>query len=190
MHWLYFSNASPRHLEDAGFQYDATCGYNDAIGFRAGTLQAFQLAASTNLLELPLSIMDTALFYPGYLGLTAEQGVDRCSKLVTEARRFGGTLVINWHDRSLAPERQWGRCYQGLLTEIESADAWFAKGVEAVEWFRWRRSIRFTGDSLSNAITVAAPPVPEGLPPARLVVQRHTSVEDAAFQGEARSLTL
>ena len=38
------------------------------------------------------------------------------------ARRFGGHSSINWHDRSLAPERQWGRSYEDLLSELRSDD--------------------------------------------------------------------
>ena len=41
MHWLYFEDDSPAFLEKAGFSYDSTVGYNETIGFRAGTMQAF-----------------------------------------------------------------------------------------------------------------------------------------------------
>ena len=107
MHWLYFSTTSPRTLEDAGFGYDSTWGFNDAVGFRAGTAQAFRLPGTKQLLELPLTIMDTALFYPDRMGLTREEAFERCGGLIQQVRRFGGSLVVNWHDRSLAPERQW-----------------------------------------------------------------------------------
>ena len=74
-----------------------------------------------------------------------DDALERCGGIVANARRFGGTLVINWHDRSLAPERLWGRVYRTLLDEIGTGDrAWFATAGEAVDWFRWRRSIRFT----------------------------------------------
>ena len=42
MHWLYFDVNSPRCLESAGFDYDSTWGYNDAVGYRAGTSQVFR----------------------------------------------------------------------------------------------------------------------------------------------------
>ncbi len=41
MHWLYWAEKLAQALEKAGFEYDSTFGYNDAIGFRAGTTQAF-----------------------------------------------------------------------------------------------------------------------------------------------------
>ena len=131
-----------------GFDYDSTWGYNDAVGYRAGTSQVFRLPAAESLLELPLSIMDSALFYPDRMNLTGRTALARVPAIVDNARRFGGTLVINWHDRSLAPERLWDRVYQHAARS--KSDAASASGSpprsEAVDWFRWRRSIRFTRD--------------------------------------------
>jgi hypothetical protein len=189
-HWLYLSGESGRHLEDAGFDYDATWGYNDAVGFRAGTLQVFRLRGTENLLELPLSIMDTAMFYPDRMGLARDEAGERCTAIVQEARRFGGALVINWHDRSLAPERLWGRCYHSLVNEVENSGAWFAKAGEAVKWFRWRRSIRFAVDANSEHVTIDGPKVPDGLPAARVVVRGRPHLEESSFVGGTCSLTL
>ena len=190
MHWLYFSADSPRYLEDAGFDYDSTCGYNDTVGFRAGTLQAFGLPGTRHLLELPLSIMDSAMFYPDRMGLTRDEAAKRCTHLVQQAQRFGGALVINWHDRSLAPERQWGRFYNNLLDDVEAAGAWFATAADAIEWFRWRRSIRFSADPNSQTVTVAGDAAPRGLPHARVTVQRRGGADEVAFAGETCRLTL
>jgi hypothetical protein len=183
MHWLYYSADSPRALDEAGFDYDSTWGYNDAVGFRSGTMQAFRPFNTQHLLELPLTIMDSALFYPDRMGLTRDQAASRCAAIVKEARRFGGAVVINWHDRSLAPERQWGRCYGELLNTIEANSGWFATADAAAEWFRWRRAIRFSGDTLSQHITVAAPEVPDGLPPARIAVHGRGVVDETSFAG-------
>ena len=169
MHWLYFDADSPRRLEAAGFDYDSTWGYNDAVGFRAGTSQVFRLPASENLMELPLSVMDSALFYSARMGLVHKDALQRCVRIVATAKRFGGTLVINWHDRSLAPERLWGRFYRKLLEAVTSESrVWFATGREAVDWFRWRRSIRFTHETNSGIVTVAAS-APRGEMPAGLM---------------------
>jgi hypothetical protein len=146
MHWLYLAEDSPRRLEDAGFDYDSTWGYNEAVGYRAGTSQVFRPLGSETLMELPMSIMDSALFSSGRMNLTREKASQLCRRIVGNARQFGGTLVINWHERSLAPERLWGRFYNDLLKEIGRDNrARFITAGEAVEWFRWRRSIRFHG---------------------------------------------
>ena len=42
MHWLCFDASSPQVLEQAGFQYDSTFGYNQTVGYRAGTTQVFR----------------------------------------------------------------------------------------------------------------------------------------------------
>jgi len=160
MHWLYFSSDSPRTLEIAGFDYDSTWGYNEAVGYRAGTSQVFRPVGSETLMELPMSIMDSALFSSGRMNLGREKASKLCRRIVANARRFGGTLVINWHERSLAPERLWGGSYRELLGEVGKGDrAWFAKAGDAVEWFRWRRSIRFIQKDLSDVarVQVSAP---------------------------------
>ena len=188
MHWLYFSQDSTRCLEAAGFDYDSTCGYNDAVGFRAGTLQAFRPLGGSTLMELPLSIMDSAMLYPGRMALSPKRALDMCRGIIAAARRFGGTLVINWHDRSLAPERLWGRPYRELLSEVEKdRRVWFATGGEAVDWFRWRRSIHFRVDAGSGNVTVESSTPPAGTPAGRLLIHRPqssgASVEETPFLG-------
>ena len=37
MHWLFFDGNSPAVLDQAGFSYDSTIGYNETVGYRAGT---------------------------------------------------------------------------------------------------------------------------------------------------------
>ena len=173
MHWLYFAASSPRHLEEAGYAYDSTWGYNDAVGFRAGTSQVFHLSGTEQLLELPLLIMDSALFYPGRMGLSRGDALERCRRIVADVRRFGGTLVINWHDRSLAPERLWGQSYESLLSEVDTGHrAWFATAVEAVDWFRWRRAVRFTQEAGSARVTVTAPTASAAMPAGSLLINR------------------
>ena len=45
--------------------------------------------------------------------------------MLDNAVRFGGTLTINWHDRSLAPERLWGEFYSDLIQDLKNRGAWF-----------------------------------------------------------------
>jgi hypothetical protein len=160
MHWLYYDADSPARLEAAGFDYDSTCGYNDAVGYRAGTLQAFRPPGAATLLELPLAIMDSALFSSTRMALDRTAAARLYDHIVEQARRFGGALVVNWHDRSLAPERLWGASYGDLLRDIARRDrAWFTTAGGAVQWFRWRRSITFDrGVRSPDRVRVAAPP--------------------------------
>lgn len=143
MHWLYFSENSPRTLQKAGFSYDSTFGYNDGVGFRAGTAQAFCPPGAEYLLELPLHIQDTALFYPGRMKLSESDALDCCTRLTQFVSLFGGALTINWHTRSLSPERLWGDFYARLLDQIQDYRVWFATAEQVIRWFRMRRELRF-----------------------------------------------
>jgi peptidoglycan/xylan/chitin deacetylase (PgdA/CDA1 family) len=144
IHWLYYDEKSPEVLERACAAYDSTIGYRQTVGYRAGTTQVYKPLRSSSLLELPLHAMDTALFYPAYLGLSQGAATILLKALITNAERFGGCLTLNWHDRSLAPERMWDSCYEEILAELKKHGAWFATAGQAVSWFRRRRSASFT----------------------------------------------
>src|SRR6266567_5289773 len=143
MHWLYFNSQAPLTLEKAGFSYDSTAGYNETIGYRAGTAQVFKHPSVDHLLELPLHIMDTALFYSSYMNLSDEQAGAAMLPLIENATKFGGVLTINWHDRSLGPERLWGDAYMNLLHDLRARKPWFATAAQTVSWFRKRRATSF-----------------------------------------------
>lgn len=144
MHWLYFGTESHGTLEQARYTYDSTVGYNATVGYRAGTTQVFQPLTAKEILELPMHAMDTALFYPSYLNLSPVQAAEKIQPLVKHAEDFGGAFVVNWHDRSIAPERLWGDSYVSLIAECQKAGAWFATAGQAVTWFRTRRESNFT----------------------------------------------
>jgi hypothetical protein len=153
MHWLYFCNHSPRLLETAGFSYDSTFGYNDAIGYRGGTVQVFRPLGAKKLLELSLHIQDTALFYPDRMGLTDSKADELVNQLLKNTTMFGGVLAINWHQRSLGPERLWDDFYITLLGKLKALNVWFSTASDAVEWFNKRRAVSFQ-DAEFNGNTV------------------------------------
>ena len=143
IHWLYYNLRSPSILEQAGFDYDATLGYNETIGFKNGTTQVFQPLGATRLLEIPLNIQDTALFFPRRMDLSEVEANKLCDKLLEAILKFKGILTISWHERSLAPERLWGDFYVHLLQELKSHHAWIGSARQVVGWFRQRRLITF-----------------------------------------------
>jgi hypothetical protein len=80
--------------------------------------------------------------------------------------------MINWHDRSIAPERLWERFYLKLLDELKSRGAWFASAGQAAAWFRMRRSAAFesvTTQSGEVSFRISATAAP-GLPGLRVRV--------------------
>jgi hypothetical protein len=188
MHWLYYDQQSPVALEKSGAAYDSTIGYNETVGYRAGTTQVFKPLQASRLLELPLHVMDTALFYPAYLGLSSQQARTVVSRIVDNAVQFGGCLTINWHDRSVVPERLWGACYRDLVQDLKSRGAWFATAGEAVNWFQKRRSVEFETDGREPDKVHARVGTDQGdhLPGLRLRIHKTKASGELGAQGSQR----
>jgi hypothetical protein len=169
MHWLYRSAESPAHLEKAGFSYDSTVGYNETVGFRAGTGQAFKPLNATRLLELPMQAMDTALFFSHYLDLSPDDAWRRLEALLDIATSRGGAVTVNWHDRSISPERLWGDLYSRLIAGMTVKGAWFGSASQTIAWFRQRRAITFhrAGNRIEARVPGESRP---DIPPCRLRV--------------------
>lgn len=189
MHWLCWRAQSPAALEGAGFAYDSTVGYNECVGYRAGTAQVFRPEGVERLLELPLIAMDTALFYPGHLNLTPGAAARVMGELRGNLRAHGGVLTVNWHDRSLAPERQWEGPYRALLEELRRDNAWRPTAARAVAWFRRRRDLKFErardADGAFRLRVTGAGGGGEGLPGFRLRVRgRGGAMKEYLFERE------
>jgi hypothetical protein len=143
MHWLLQDGTTVAALEEAGFAYDSTAGYNETVGYRNGTTQVFRPLGARALLELPMHIQDGALFFRDRLDLTELEAQERCQPLFDNAQMHGGVLTLLWHDRSHGPERFWGGFYLGLIQELKSLKVWFGSAGQVVGWFGKRRDVRF-----------------------------------------------
>ena len=141
IHWLLNDENTPAALEQAGYEYDSTCGYNEAVGYRAGTSQVFRATGVRLFVELPMHIQDGALFYSERLDLTESEAEKVCQELINNSKRRGGVLTVLWHDRSHGPERFWGDFYIRLLAALRSLDTWFGTAAQVVTWFRKRRQV-------------------------------------------------
>ena len=87
--------------------------------------------------------MDTALFYPSRLNLSPQEALKMTEQVVEHAAIHGGCVTVNWHDRSIAPERLWTATYTRLIERLKQNGAWFATASQAVEWTRTRRAVSF-----------------------------------------------
>ncbi len=143
MHWLYYDGNSPAVLEEAGFSYDSTFGYNEAVGYRAGTAQAFRPLNAVGLLELPMIIQDTALFFSSRMGLREEEALAVAGSVISDVQKYGGCLTVNWHERSIGPERLWDDAYIALLENVKNRRACFRTASQVVKWFKKRRAVTF-----------------------------------------------
>jgi hypothetical protein len=160
MHWLLRDEHTFQVLEEAGYTYDATVGYNETPGYRGGTAQVYRPFGVRRLLELPLHIQDGALFFPQRLDLSEADAWELCQVLIERSDQSGGVLTVLWHDRSHAAERFWGGFYIRLVRELRDRDAWFCTAGQAVQWFRARRSVSFErgpGGSASDEVIARCP---------------------------------
>lgn len=152
MHWLKWNDDSYRVLEEAGYTYDTTSGYNETVGFHNGTAQAFRPLGRRELLEMPMHIQDGALFYPGRMDLNETRAWDLCEQVIGSIRRLGGVATLLWHDRSHGPERFWGEFYVRLVGKLRGMNVWFASGQQVTDWFRLRRSVSFRSAAGSHTL--------------------------------------
>ncbi|WP_407306586.1 hypothetical protein [Desulfosporosinus sp. SB140] len=140
MHWLYFDTpASFQALEEGGFLYDATFGYNEVVGFRAGTLQPYHPLNCQALWELPLHIQDGALMGEEHLNLNREEAFHQALPILAWAKRLGGAVSLLWHNQSFTAPRFWGEVYERLIEQGKQDGAWIAIPREALRWFARRR---------------------------------------------------
>jgi hypothetical protein len=113
-------------LEAAGFAYDSTLGFSDALGFRAGIAHPFRpwdfdREAPRDLVEVPLAAMDVTLSAERYLGLSAREADERLRALLDWAAENGGGFAVLWHseqyDSALLPG--WDRLYKRFIEEVQ-----------------------------------------------------------------------
>jgi len=166
-HWLLFDRNSWKMLDDAGYSYDTTFGYNDDVGFRAGTLQVYRLKGTSKLLELPLHIQDLGLFGKfcwaptahGWektpcLHLTESAARKHCNHIFDYALKYGGAVTILWHYENLTPPRDWSGMYTELVKRAQADGAWVTTAGNVVEWFEARRKTSITLFQDKKKITI------------------------------------
>jgi hypothetical protein len=189
IHWLLHDSNTFALLDQAGYVYDTTGGYNDTIGYRHGTTQVFRPLNAKSLLELPLHIQDGALFFPDRLDLSESEAWTRCAALISRAQTGGGVLTVLWHDRSHAAERFWGDFYIRLVDTLRASDAWFGTAAQVAGWFERRRLVRFERVETPRGeyVMVVSDGNDDVMPPLTLRIQRPdatSAVVDMPWNGQ------
>lgn len=115
-HYLMFDRLqTPQVLSKAGIEIDSTLGFNDMFGFRNFSCKPyylfdFQSFNTTNVVELPLILMDATFFYKHYLHLeSAQNAFELIEKVLFNIENVGGILCINWHNDAFddSEKREW-----------------------------------------------------------------------------------
>lgn len=91
-------------LNEADITIDSTLGFNDMIGYRHGTSHAFypwdwSNDKVSNVLEVPLIVMDVTLRFSMKLGL--RRAYKRLKDMIDEIEINHGNFTILWHNSSV-----------------------------------------------------------------------------------------
>jgi len=113
---------------DAGFRYDASFGFRNDWGFRAGTAFPYCLAGSDALLpieEISLQIMDSTL-------ARYDDPWGECLRALDAVQSVGGVLSVLFHQRYFD---EWNfpgyaKLYEALIAEAKRRGAWIATAGE------------------------------------------------------------
>ncbi len=145
-HYLrVFPDRNLAPLARLGFRYDASLGFADAPGFRAGLAQPFRPWDWTHdrpseLVEIPLAVMDVTLGERRYLGLSAGEAERRLAPLLDAAAERGGGFAILWHNAWFDARSfpGWGELYFRLIEGVqERGGVCLSAGELAEEATRW-----------------------------------------------------
>jgi hypothetical protein len=141
-HYLRFKTPdSWKILSKAGFKYDTTFGYSDMVGFRNGMCHPFKPydlneEKEIDILEIPLVIMDVALFD---VASSFEEAWNCAKKLIDTVEENSGIITILWHNNVFSSSFRfnWLLLYEKILKYCYEKNAWMASGEEI--WKFWTR---------------------------------------------------
>lgn len=142
-HFLKFDMAgSPAVLQNTGFMYDSTLGFAEQPGFRNGFAHPFYLYdiekdRRTDVLEIPLAVMDTSLQNPKYMGRKSEEAFGEIQKVVEEIRKFNGAAAILWHNNFFSDYKfgGWREVFTDILDYCEEHDGAAVSASEIVPYY-------------------------------------------------------
>ena len=136
-HLMIEARALERYAE-IGVAVDSSAGYNDGVGFKAGTAMPFQvgpwLTGDRWLLEVPVVIMDSAA---QAAGLRDEE----IRALAAQTAGATGFLTINWHPHLFGGRAEHLARYAALLDALPERTEFYSLGALG-EWWRGRISAR------------------------------------------------
>jgi hypothetical protein len=130
--------------ESVGMAYDATLGFNDAAGYRAGTGLPFRPFDGARrrphgVWVLPLVAQDIALLRELERGEVTRLE-ERCRTLLEEARAVHGLVTLSWHPNLRADRPDLWHAYAATLEWLADQRVWLAPAAEVVDWWEKREA--------------------------------------------------
>jgi len=135
-HYLKFDPSKTwQIMEELGFLYDTTWGFNQKPGFRAGVCLPYHPPSSDfralKILELPLVLMDTSLW--GYMHLKEEEGFTELERAVSRVKGHDGLFTMLWHQEAL--QMRGGRLYSRILRHLAGENCFVSNAEKIAEWW-------------------------------------------------------
>lgn len=117
--------------EAAGFQYDASMGFADRVGFRSGSCFPYFIGEASPFCEVPFQIMDRALE-------SVPSPQNASTSLIDKVANVGGTLGLLWHQRFFNETEFPGfsDLYEDIVRECKRRGAWIAPLGKIVKWWQ------------------------------------------------------
>ena len=130
-------NESWEMLSKAGFKYDTTLGFNNVVGFRNGMCHPFRPYAkgkALDILEIPLNIMDIALFE--YAG-SFRQAWEISKQILDAGEKYNGIITLLWHNNTFSSPhlKEWRKLYEKILDYCNQKNAWITSCGDIYEWW-------------------------------------------------------
>ncbi len=110
-----------------GILVDSTMGFNRSIGFRAGSCMPYKIGSNQglSLLEVPMLIMDGALFTTNAMELNEELAIYKSLQIMDYCEKIGGVLTINFHPNYIVFEKWWN-VFKAIVNEAKNRNAYNA----------------------------------------------------------------
>lgn len=124
-HWLRFAwDRTWQAQERAGFEVDATLGFNDRPGFRNGAalrLHPWDPAGERpmRIASLPMVLMDSHLY--DYAALDQEARTREMRRWLDEVSAVRGCATVIWHTHVLAADYGWKAGFDTLLSLLATS---------------------------------------------------------------------
>jgi peptidoglycan/xylan/chitin deacetylase (PgdA/CDA1 family) len=143
-HFLNFAtDRTPQVLQESRLAYDSTLAFAEHCGFRNGFCHPFFLYdhkadRPTDVVEIPLLLMDTTLAGKRYMALRPGDELDAViDALRAEVSHFSGVLSVLWHNNYFSDHKYagWGECYWGLVDACQRERGLFLTGSEIAQRF-------------------------------------------------------
>ncbi len=144
-HYLRLPPGGLARLERAGFRYDSSLGWADALGFRNGTARPFhpydfRERRALRLVEIPLVVMDRTV--EKHLELEPGAAWSALVRVLEAVRSAGGCAAVLWHPEffDLLRHPGYDALYERTLGWLLDSGGRALTGKEAARaWKHWTK---------------------------------------------------